>query len=171
MAIIRSHKVVIESVKYSDIKEIYRQIVVEKLEKIVFYDIENFSSSRFFRFVRSHEGWFYVVRNKEGVLLGFICMSHIENRTCRLHFCTFRVGRPYLITGGKQVLDWLVPEGFDSVIGWLPEWNTSAIKYLKRLGFYIVGRIPGAIGSCHRADCAAIMSVYTKEVNDEKKNL
>lgn len=167
MAMTHSRKVVINRV--FNIEKVYNQIIAEKLEKLVFYDIENFTLERFERFVRSHKGWFYVIRNEAGLLLGFVCMSHIENRTCRIHFCSFRACRPYLITGGKQVLDWLVPEGFDCVIGWLPEWNTSAIKYLKRLGFYIVGRIPGAVGCCHRADCAAVMSVYTKhEVKYEK---
>ena len=78
-----------------------------------------------------------------GEIAGIIWLNTFENKTARIHFFVLSPARRILITGGREVigrlLDWNDMKAF---YGFVPEWNKSAIKYYRKLGFKDFGIIP-----------------------------
>lgn len=85
------------------------------------------------------DGFLYAVYRSE-VPLGFFWLDRFESKRCaRINFCTFRAIGSDLLKCGRDVIGWLVPQYFDSLLGCTA--NPPAIKYLTKLGFEILGMV------------------------------
>lgn len=79
-----------------------------------------------------------------GEPMGFFYLTSFEGGTARLHFCNFRVARPFLAELGRLVLDWCFETfEFKSLIGIVPAFNVGAIRFAREMGGREMGRIPG----------------------------
>lgn len=78
-------------------------------------------------------GWLYVVL-RNGRTGGMFFITDIDNRSARIHFGVFDPGME-LVKGSREVLQWLVPEHFDTLFGCLNAGNDRAVSFALLLGF------------------------------------
>ena len=87
-------------------------------------------------------------------LAGIVWLNRFENRTARMHWCTFRgTSIQDKIEMGRCTLDHLIHTGdidnggylFDALIGYLPEKNKAALEFVKACGGHVGGRVPNLI--------------------------
>jgi len=105
-----------------------------------------------------------VIALAEGHTQGFAWLSDIKPESATGHFCFFRSSwGTYTETLGHAILKYWFKETdgkkqfpFDVIIGMTPENNKHAVKFIKELGFIVIGTIPhldyGVISYLERKD-------------------
>lgn len=79
-------------------------------------------------------GWLYVVLRNENIG-GMFFLTDIDNRCAKIHFGMFATAGMELISGTIEVLNWLVPEHFDTLFGWINMNNSVALRFALVVGF------------------------------------
>lgn len=131
-----------------ELVEIFDRIILEGLDRIVFYS-GNVRTARDFIFVmKSQNNLPVFVRDKDGYV-GFAWLNNLNGNNAMPHFCFFKGRRGELaIEAGKKILQyWFSFPGeggplFDVLVGMVPDFNTRAIEFVKKLGAIELGSIP-----------------------------
>lgn len=135
----------------SDIKKLFTRTEKDGLVRVVFYEGSINSSCEFLAMAKSNTTLFYILI--DGIeTVGYTWLNRFENHTARIHFCFFKEYWGKADDFAKYVLDKLLSMTgkngdilFDLLTGFIPEWNTHAIKFALKCGAHTHGVIPNAI--------------------------
>ena len=107
----------------------------------------------------------FVFQDKEWV--GFAWLNGAAGDMAYGHFCFRRAYWDiHTLPAGKKIVEyWFSFPGsdgplFEFILGLVPNFNESANRYVKRLGFSHVGSIPGLLQCEYRADRASAEIYY-----------
>lgn len=141
-----------EDIKISDkhIEDMFTQMEEDGTVQVVFYEGTIQTKEEFLALAQNTNNHFYFLL-VDKTIVGFTWLNRFEGKMAHLHFCFFKKYKSSCVQIGKQVLDYLfsfMHDGqycFGALVGFVPEWNTSAIQYAKYLGATVAARIPDAI--------------------------
>lgn len=88
--------------------------------------------------------WFVLVR-KASLPVAFFWLNGFQGRSAQIHFCVYpgHIGEATEI--GKATLDWLKRERWlHSLYGVTPVTHRHVIPFIERIGFKVLGKLPGA---------------------------
>lgn len=150
----------------SVIMRLFDRVADEGLQRVVFYEGTIKSRKYFLSIMKGLHNHLYILLEKKEIV-GFVWLNRFEGKTAHLHFCMFKNtwGTGQNVEIGKYVLSKLINMGapgffFDLFIGWLPEWNTHAIGFIKRCGAQTAGVIPNAIYNAKTEQSEPAVFVY-----------
>ena len=130
------------------IREMWRQMVDDNTWKTVFFKGVVNNEETFIEFMQDTKN--AIVTAWTDRPIGIAWLNGFDVGTAYCHFCMFSNswGNGLAIKAGHEILKYwfdFKSDGvpfLDVIIGILPETNTLAVKYIKKLGFNIVGTIP-----------------------------
>lgn len=135
----------------SDIKKLFNRTNEDGLLPVVFYEGTIKTACDFLAMAKSKAAFFYILIDGTETV-GYTWLNRFENHTARIHFCFFKEYWGKAEDFAKYVLERFTnmtgKEGdilFDLLTGFVPEWNTHAIKFALRCGAHTHGVIPNAI--------------------------
>lgn len=135
-----------ETLSPTDLRDLWRELEAQKLVKVVFYDGR-------ISFFRDFADWAYEPGNHFAVIYGpqpaslpwaFFWLNNHSGRVGMIHFCLLAAGRPQALPLGREVLDWCFKGGLTALYGLTPALYEGVLKYIQRLGFRLLGLLPGA---------------------------
>jgi hypothetical protein len=156
----------------ADLRGFYEQMASDGTADTVFHAGDVRSADDFLSLVVGRNP-FYVVAH-EGEHVGLIWLSHIEHRTCRVHFTGFSniwgkdthtIGRDAI----HQILNMkTAPDGefvFDTLLGLIPSWNMRGVNWLKKVGLTVACEIPKALwdAKTHKSVTGTLLYLTRKE--------
>lgn len=125
-----------------EIVELYHNVAEEGFADMLFYDNGVNSAAGWLAFAK-HQ-WLVKVDNEYGENAGFFWLNGFQGRTAQVHFCTRRDYKNK-VEAGQTALQWLRDHDIvDSLYGCTPKIHRAALMFIKRLGFSVVGELPGA---------------------------
>ncbi|MBU1002383.1 MAG: hypothetical protein KKE73_07650 [Proteobacteria bacterium] len=149
---------------------LWRQLGREGMQRTLFYDGGVASSQEFTRFASDPARLFYaVVVDQSPVALFWL--DGWSGQAAFIHFAVFRraQGQAARIIG-RYVTGWLLRaerEGggplVRTLIGLTPDTHPLAVRFVRDLGFRILGRVPQVLSLADGRTVAAIVSTLTRE--------
>jgi hypothetical protein len=145
------------------INSLYQTMVKDNLVKRVFVNDQMETSQDFLNHMKS-PNILPLIALYEGKPMGVAWLADIKPNTATAHFCFFKCSWGKLTEEmGRAVLDYWFGQKdgkynfpFKTIIGMTPERNRSALKYIRQLGFKVLGAIPyldyGVISYLERKD-------------------
>lgn len=139
----------IRTISDTVVRSIYERLVQDGLVRWAYFDGSIQSSDQFLAAMKTGENRLFVVLHEDKPKAIF-WLTHLEGRSCRLHFAIFKeawgklgreMGRGVLafLTGSKDQAGNFI---FDSVVGIIPRPNALAQRYASDVGMKRVGTIP-----------------------------
>lgn len=115
------------------------------------------------------------VIGRDGPPLALIWLNGFEARSASLHFCIFREGWPESVAIGRATVGALLdhappgqPPLLDSLVGITPESNRAARLFVRKVGFKVLGFLPGRCFNTNTGKVeAAMVSFATRETLKE----
>lgn len=139
----------IRTISDTVMRSIYERLDKEGLVRWAYFDGSIQSADQFLAAMKTGENRLFVVLHEDKAKAIF-WLTHLEGRSCRLHFAIFKeawgkvgreMGRAVLafLTGAQDQVGNFI---FDSVIGIIPRPNALAKRYASDVGMKRVGTIP-----------------------------
>ena len=158
-----------EHLTLQDLVDLWFLLVEDGLDAELFYDGSVQVQGDFVEFMQTQGREFYLIED-EGEPAAIMWLDNWAGRCARIHFCVFRRAHgPKALDIGRFVTDWLLcatgqdgTKSLDVLVGVTPETNRLAIRFIKRLGFQMVGTIPHAVPMADGSQVGAVIS-YLKE--------
>lgn len=148
-----------------DLERVWLQLVDDGLEEGLFHDGSVRTVGDFVAFATAPERAVYVAYCADAPAALF-WLDNRQGRSARIHFAIFRAfqGQPGRIIG-RYATSWLLTgkEPLDVLVGLTPETHKLAIKYVRDVGFRVIGTIPHAAQLAGGAATGAVVSYMTKE--------
>ena len=120
--------------------DIWDKMVDDNSLETVFYDGKLEGPSELEKLLTSSECRTYFCYY-DAELIGLVWLTHFDYCTARIHFALFHEGKYRMIAGARVLLNFLLKQ-YKCLIGWIPEWNRAALKFIKHSGFRYAGEIP-----------------------------
>lgn len=128
----------------SQLGAMYDRIVDEE-KSYIFCDGTIPNKEAFIGMVKSNDTSFYVVYQGEIMVIIF-WLNRFEGAIARVNWCAFNgVSARTKIKAGRYINKVMTDKIFDLLIGYTPESNGAAIRYIKLCGGKIVGTVPDLI--------------------------
>ena len=166
----------IRTIPNSDIRGFYDRMVKDGVADTVFHAGDVTSPNDFLKHVRSPGVFLYVVESG-GDPAGLIWLTHVEFRSCRVHFTAFSefMGPGSVDIGGSAISTIMFMKNpgtgdylFDSLFGLLPAFNTRALKWLEAVGMKRTGVMPKSLWSeKKRMSVDGILFCLTRDILEE----
>lgn len=139
----------IRTVLDEDVRKVFDTMESDETLQIVFCDGSVSDRDYFLKFMKVENNLvsFIFYKNK---IVGFAWINGISKNYCYSHFCLFKsVWGKKTDTIGRMLIDYWMGfkdesgDGlFDILIGMIPSFNTSAINFIKKLGYVVIGEVP-----------------------------
>ena len=170
----RIHKDALED---AALAEFYRRLLVSGRERASFYNIPRMSVPEFVNEVRDQANPWWLL-TFENDMAGMYYLTERQGKSAVVHFTFLPLpamrtekGVPAAVAlarfGLAKVLHDTYMDGthiIDSLGGKTPEWNTAAVKVVRRSGATVLGSMPAAC-YCHDsgANTPGLITYYTRE--------
>ncbi|BBD08757.1 hypothetical protein [Desulfovibrio ferrophilus] len=149
---------------------LWEQLEREGSARSLFYDGSMNTAEDFARFAQAPQRLLYAVF-VSGTPAALFWLDGWSGRAAFIHFVVFR--RAYGSTArviGRYVTGWLLRAKrkgglplVQTLIGLTPETNPLAIRFVRDIGFRVLGRIPHAVTMLEGETTGAIVSILTHE--------
>lgn len=136
---------------------LYYKMLGDKTFEIVFYDGEIRTSEDFLRLLKSKENFpaFVIEDNK---IKAFAWLNDLKDNHAIAHFCVFKESwgngvRDFGIEMLKYWFSFPKEDGaplFDIILGVTPSGYKVVLKFIKDIGFHIVGDVPQVIWDAYK---------------------
>lgn len=136
-----------ENLSKADLSQLWRHLEEQRLVRVVFYD-------GFIASFRDFADWAWRAGNHFAVIyrgdrpqaqpLAFFWLNGHSGQTAMMHFGFLAAGRPQALTIGRSALDWCFQGGLRALYGLTPALYVGVLEYIQKLGFRLLGVLPGA---------------------------
>lgn len=127
---------------------IWREIERDSLHKVTFYDGSIQTAEQFIQYMQSGKT-LPVVAFSDAAPMGFAWLTEINGFRAFAHFCMLRIAwGSHSREIARQILDYWWSLASDTgpvlqlIMGMTPEANKPALRFIRQLGFNIVGTVP-----------------------------
>lgn len=129
----------------SEIEELYDLTVQAGTDAIVFYDGGVTDRVAWADMIERQEAWLVRAQDHTGRVVGFWWLNNYLGKTAMMHFCILRLTHEGSVDIGRATMRYMAELGIlESVYGLTPKHYRHVFKFLRELGFEILGDIPGA---------------------------
>lgn len=150
----------IPTFKDSDLSRIYKRLVYEGIEPLLFHDGAINNEQDFISMIRNPNTLFWTITYEEKDV-GFFWLNRLEKTHAYCHFTGYTEwwGRVITVVAGREAMRMLLTakdtEGeyfWHTIMGMVPTSNVFAIDYLKRVGLETLGEVPNLIWSKEKSE-------------------
>jgi len=129
--------------------DLYTAMETQRLTGAVFYDTISMDALSWVEYLEDQRCWLVRIENMIQETVGVFWLNGYMGRSAQIHFCVWRGQFKNSLDIGREGIEWLKKNKVvDSLYGVTPDSYTHVLKFLKKLGFQIKGKLPGA---CHLA--------------------
>lgn len=152
----------ISTIRDSEIQSIFNRMAEDGTAKSVFYDSSILTPNEFVLFVKRHTDLFLMVE-LDGVPVGAAWYQSIALGVVQGHFCTFSSiwGSPDRYAIGRHVIQFVL-QSFNTIVGYVPEFNSRALDYILGIGATEVASIPAFAHRPGFPPASATMIYFTR---------
>lgn len=142
------------------IRGLYERLEREGLYESFFYARQQTSADGFLAY-SIKEAWSFTIE-RDGVVIGFAMLSDFDGESARIHVCFFREGWADTLRAARAGFKWLLTACPSVTVlhGVTPASNTLMVRFLKKAGFTVVGRVPRALSTACCGTVDAVISYY-----------
>ena len=155
--------------------KVFRRIVMEGTVHKVFYDDSVRNTTEFIDFLKRDDHSVFFVKFK-GEHVGFFWLSPFIQKSAFINYCFYKTfwGKETLKIS-QTCLDYILHEKnaygeyvIDVLLGLTPANNKLALRFSKKIGMTVLGKVPGLITYCRHNNTVAGVLSYKRRDKSQK---